>query len=207
MIFTILGLIALSSFPFIQGQADPVKVTVFYESLCPYSREFFVDQLAPTYESVGEIMLVETYAYGFETEIARPSGDGYTFSCQHGSDECYGNKLLACGQKYLEDHEVFLDFNFCIMTSDYPPSYGVQCSNQVGLSPDVLIGCANSTEGENLLHDVGVVQGQQDPEVNYVPWIIINDVHGTITEDEARANLKYLVCHTYEGELPEGCNT
>ncbi|RXG73040.1 Gamma-interferon-inducible-lysosomal thiol reductase [Armadillidium vulgare] len=208
LLFTILGLITVGSFPFIQGQtADPVKVTVFYESLCPYSIEFFVDQLTPTYKELSEIMVVETNAYGHETEVARPSGDGYEFVCQHGSDECYGNKILACGQKYLTDHEVFLDFNFCVMGASYPPSSAVNCSELVKISPDVITGCANSTEGENLLHEVGVYQGQQDPAVEYVPWVIINDIYSRITDTEARSNLKSLVCRTYEGELPEECNT
>ncbi|RXG73042.1 hypothetical protein Avbf_02820 [Armadillidium vulgare] len=119
-------------------------------------------------------MEVESYAYGFETEVARPSG-GYEFTCQHGPDECYGNKLLDCGLEHIEDHETFLNFSFCIMAAENPPSSGVECANQVSVSPDIIINCANSTEGENLLHDVGVSQSQLVPEVNYVPWIIIND--------------------------------
>ncbi|KAL7632414.1 UNVERIFIED_CONTAM: hypothetical protein RMT77_017268 [Armadillidium vulgare] len=205
MFSCVLGIFAIFCIQLIQGQtADPVRVTVYYESLCPDSIRFFTEQLEPTYGELCSIMEVESYAYGFETEVARPSG-GYEFTCQHGPDECYGNKLLDCGLEHIEDHETFLNFSFCVMAAEYPPSSGVECANQVSVSPDIIINCANSTEGENLLHDVGVSQSQLVPEVNYVPWIIINDEFTAVNLELAQINLKKLVCSTYQGEQPAEC--
>lgn len=36
--------------------------------------------------------------------------------------------------------------------------------------------CYNSVEGQQLLHDVGLIQETLDPQIYYVPWILINDV-------------------------------
>lgn len=56
-------------------------------------------------------------------DVADTEG-GYTFECQHGPDECYGNKVLACGQQYITNHNTFLEFNFCVMGAEDPPSSG-----------------------------------------------------------------------------------
>ncbi|MCL4143308.1 UNVERIFIED_CONTAM: hypothetical protein GTU68_005540 [Idotea baltica] len=188
-----------------QGQ-NPVKVTTFYESLCPDSIRFFTRQLEPTYNDLSDIMTVELHAYGKASDVQRPSGEGYIFTCQHGQEECYGNKVLGCGQQYITDHETYLDFAFCVMAADNPPSSGEACAAEVGVTYDPIVQCANSTEGENFLHDVGVIQSQLDPELYYVPWIIINDVFTEENLDAAQDDLKSLVCSTYEGDLPSSCS-
>lgn len=41
-----------------------MNLSVFYESLCPDSIRFFVNQLQPTYNELRSIMTVDTHAYG-----------------------------------------------------------------------------------------------------------------------------------------------
>lgn len=47
-----------------QAAADPVKVSVFYETLCPDSATFFTGQLYPVYQDLKDIMIVDLNAYG-----------------------------------------------------------------------------------------------------------------------------------------------
>lgn len=43
---------------------NPVRVTVFYECLCPDSRSFFLHHLVPAYEKAPELVDVEYVPYG-----------------------------------------------------------------------------------------------------------------------------------------------
>ena len=45
-------------------EAARVKVTLYYEHLCPYSVDFIKKQLEPTYRKIGNIMEIELHAYG-----------------------------------------------------------------------------------------------------------------------------------------------
>lgn len=42
----------------------PVKISTYYESLCPYSQDFIVNQLYPTYQLVPEIMVAKMVPFG-----------------------------------------------------------------------------------------------------------------------------------------------
>ena len=56
-------------------------------------------------------------------------GDGYSFECQHGPDECAGNIVIDCGQKYITDYDLFLEYNFCLMGVDDPYQQGQAVSS------------------------------------------------------------------------------
>lgn len=47
-----------------QAAAEPVKVSVYYETLCPDSRNFFIGQLYPVYQDLKDIMALDVNAYG-----------------------------------------------------------------------------------------------------------------------------------------------
>lgn len=50
----------------VQGQndSDKVKVSLYYEALCPDCRDFFHDQLWPAYSKLSAIMSVDLIPYG-----------------------------------------------------------------------------------------------------------------------------------------------
>lgn len=47
-----------------QAAAEPVKVSVYYETLCSDSRNFFIGQLYPVYQDLKDIMALDVNAYG-----------------------------------------------------------------------------------------------------------------------------------------------
>ncbi|KAG7167879.1 GILT-like 2, partial [Homarus americanus] len=162
------------------------------------------DQLTAAVSAIEEIMTVELTAYGFAT--ATPSGDGYKFECQHGADECYGNKIVACTKKYITSEKTFLDFTLCLMDEgSYPPINGKMCAEKMGFKWDPIKECVDSVEGQQLLYQEGVKQNRLSPAVDYIPWIIINDVFSRANLDEAQVDLIGLVCNTYTGTPPNGC--
>ena len=76
-------------------QEEKVSIQVYYETLCPDSIAFITQQLFPTYIKLGKYLNVEFKPYGFATSTPDDNG-GFTFSCQHGPNECNGNLYAAC---------------------------------------------------------------------------------------------------------------
>lgn len=96
-----------------------MKVSVYYETLCPDSIAFIRNQLWPAHGSVGEIMDIDLIPYGkaavrqllfclsafhqhaisFSVPFMQYEENGdnsVSFRCQHGSRECYGKLQKLC---------------------------------------------------------------------------------------------------------------
>ncbi|XP_063597950.1 gamma-interferon-inducible lysosomal thiol reductase-like [Penaeus indicus] len=183
-------------------EADPVRVMVYLETLCPDSINFVVNQLVPARDSLTDIMAVNITAYGFASD--QPSGDGYVFECQHGPGECKGNMIVACAKNYL-NHEAYVDFTLCLMSGFYPPIEGEKCAERVEVEWQPIDNCSQSVQGERLLHEAGLEQGLLDPRPDWMPWIILDDVFTQENQHDAQEDLLELVCRSYQGEKPEAC--
>ncbi|KAG0714860.1 Gamma-interferon-inducible lysosomal thiol reductase [Chionoecetes opilio] len=184
--------------------APPVKVHLYYETLCPYSIEFVIGQLYPTWTLLKDIMEVEMFPFGNANYEA--DGEGWSFRCQHGDDECRGNMIHACAKDHLKDINLEMDFMNCLLSADYPPNAGAKCAGEVGADWKPIEECVSSLEGQNLLHDVAVQQEQLKPQLYFVPWIIVNDVFSEDQVGECQTNLLSVVCDRYTGKKPESCN-
>ncbi|XP_023313133.1 gamma-interferon-inducible lysosomal thiol reductase-like, partial [Anoplophora glabripennis] len=49
------------------GLAQKIKISVYYETLCPYSVRFLVDQFNPAYQNLTDNMEVDLIPYGKAT--------------------------------------------------------------------------------------------------------------------------------------------
>ena len=98
---------------------------MYYESLCPYSRQFIREEVFPAYQALSDYFDVFFIAYGnadvsiqlssLHTRIsisAQTTGDmesGFSIECQHGERECVGNVVQACTVKYQPDMRTQVD--------------------------------------------------------------------------------------------------
>ncbi|KAK4297126.1 hypothetical protein Pmani_030430 [Petrolisthes manimaculis] len=189
----------------LQGQdtAPLVKTALYYESLCPYSIDYFVNQLYPTWTLLKEIMDVELYPFG--NASFEPNGDGWTFTCQHGDGECHGNMIHACAQAKFNDINVEMDFVNCLLSASYPPNAGATCAAAVGQDWAPIDECVNSLEGQTLLHDVAIKQQQLDPSLYFVPWILIDDTFSEAQVEACQTDMLSVVCERYTGPVPGPC--
>merc|ERR1719209_211367 len=170
-------LLLLAALAFAQAQ-DPVKVHLYYETLCPFGNAHYSQ-----------------------------SGNGWSFTCQHGSDECKGNMIHACAQNKFNDINLEMEFVNCMEGSNWPPNAGATCAAQVGADWAPIEDCINSVEGQNLLHAVALKQDQLSPSLYYVPWIVVNDFWSDDQVGACQTNLKKVVCDKYTGTKPAACNS
>lgn len=63
------------------------------------------------------------YSHSFQKSIQK--GNGVGFTCQHGPDECSGNKIHSCGLQEAQTQAQQVEFVTCQM------SYGSEASDLV----------------------------------------------------------------------------
>jgi len=175
---------------------NQVKLSVYYESLCPDSIRFLTTQLYPNWKYFGQdILNVELHPFGkanFTFDV-----NHWDFSCQHGPDECQGNKVQACILDQVKDPAEQIPLIYCIMASSDPPTAAAKCITSLGIkstTPEKIASCAGSDHGSELLHDIGVDTGNLEPPLDYVPWIIFNDVFSEKALVAAQNNLTWVIC-------------
>ncbi|XP_059085421.1 GILT-like protein 1 [Tigriopus californicus] len=187
--------------------ASKAKLGLYYESLCPDSQDFFQDQFIRTYESLGQYLDVYFNPFGHATYTQTSEG-GWTFECQHGPNECYGNLIQACILDRVQDQDIRSEVITCIMTStDQSTSWEETNKKCIDVVPELdyndIIGCQSSTEGENLLKNMGEITLSMEPPVSWVPWVIINEVYVEDDFDATQYQLKELLCEKYLSDVPE----
>ncbi|XP_022910307.1 GILT-like protein 1 [Onthophagus taurus] len=156
---------------------EPLKVSVFYESLCPDSIRFITQQLAPNYDALAEKIFVDFVPYGKATHEL--IDDKWHFECQHGENECYGNMMQACGLNETDDQATQVKFIDCVMSASYPASDASmeECAIASGISWDNMVECSKNGVGAKLLAAYGDRTHAVEPTITFVPTIIYNDVY------------------------------
>jgi len=186
----------------------PIKVELYYESLCPGCRNFITTMLYPAWEKLKDtgIMKVELYPYGNAHQTQNKNGT-WEFDCQHGDKECLGNILEVCVMKNLAwDSSLYLPVISCMEGADDPIESARGCVSALSkISYSAVKTCAQGSEGNQLEHDMGARTESLDPPHNYVPWIVVDGKHTDELQEAAQTNLVGLVCSLYQGQKPTVC--
>ncbi|KAI5745852.1 hypothetical protein M8J76_014761 [Diaphorina citri] len=185
----------------------PIKVSVYYEALCPDSRHFVLHQLVPVYEKGSRIMDYELVPYGkAKTEELVPPGNRYKFHCQHGSVECHANKIHACAIKNIENKATLLKYVACMINDNYEAEQiALDCSRQHNIDVNPILQCARGVEGEILLKTYGEMTYALTPKVSFIPTILING--NQYNQAHILKNLWGSVCALFpESSQPKECS-
>ncbi|XP_063390603.1 GILT-like protein 1 [Cydia fagiglandana] len=189
-----------------KSEDNKVKIALYYESLCPDSKRFITEQLAPVWRDFKGSVKVKLVPYGKSTHD-KVNGK-WQFNCHHGPDECYGNKVQACilKDKVLADTEK-MDLVICLMGQASPDKSLDTCLEKINkLSESTkLKQCASGTQGDNLLAGYGdKTDGVQRP-LAFVPTIVVNEKFSQENQDAAFTNLKSVICRVATGTKPSAC--
>uniref|UniRef100_A0A1B6D829 Gamma-interferon-inducible lysosomal thiol reductase n=1 Tax=Clastoptera arizonana TaxID=38151 RepID=A0A1B6D829_9HEMI len=188
----------------ILANEQKLVVTVFYESLCPDSKSFFVNHLLPSFLRAPNLFEIDLVPYGKASTQISSLGE-YKFDCQHGTVECEGNKIHACAISKVQDIGTRLKIVTCMIDDNYNPfEVGKKCSEKFGVNWSSIEECANGVEGNLILKHYGDRTLSLKPRASFIPTIMLNK-----SRDNQPAILKNLwkeICHYYpQGSVPV-CN-
>uniref|UniRef100_A0A1A8FJE9 Gamma-interferon-inducible lysosomal thiol reductase n=2 Tax=Nothobranchius korthausae TaxID=1143690 RepID=A0A1A8FJE9_9TELE len=175
--------------------ADPVQVSLYYESLCPGCRYFLTMELFPTWLLLHDYMSVTLVPFGNAQE--KPDGQKFTFQCQHGEQECLGNMMETC---LLNMTDMAFPIIYCMESSADVTGSLDSCIKLKApeLSTDKVMSCVKGDLGNQLMHQNAVKTKALNPPHNYVPWVTINGVHTEDLQTKAMNSLFTLVCDMYK---------
>merc|ERR1719233_2020015 len=185
-----------------------VKVEIFYEALCPDSKNFFVDTLEPVLSQFNRFISITLVPYG-KAKLTK-SSPPYKFSCQHGPVECQGNIYHNCVQKYIKNQSLRIMLTTCMFKkvfntlskekANWSKIVG-QCSEQLGLSSYLprIQDCASSLEGYELLHQAGVKTGTR----NFIPTMVllVEGEQVVLDNRELVKDMKSTICDSFYTRL------
>ena len=175
---------------------EKVNVSVYYETHCPDSKAFLLNQLIPLSRSAPELINIELYPYGKASHEG--SGKDLKFYCQHGPRECKGNTIQACALNQYPLDKV-LPFIECMEKAGLPDIASSSCATSNGLDNANITTCADNTEGKELLLKMAQATESLNPRAHFVPWININGVHTDANQNEALVDLLKVVCRNSKG--------
>ena len=182
--------------------ANPkVKVSLYYESLCPYSARYISEQLYPIYRWLGRRIELDYVPFGNAEMMYHPFNSSYTFNCQHGPDECKGNKIQGCLKHLFNDtdHDATLtqlQVVNCLMSGGAANlgqlAYCIKniIPVNVGLTYQKIVDCALGIEGDKILAEMGNTTMALKPQHEWVPWVTVDGEH----QPGAEKNLGEFLC-------------
>ena len=150
-----------------------VLVSVYYEALCPDSRNFIIKQLVPTFDSIEDYLELHLIPYGKAETIV--VNDDFVFKCQHGETECEANIIHACSIDKIKDSRKQLELVACMIRNNmHPPSILKSCAGEMS-EYKAILNCSQSSEGRKLLSKYGELTKSLRPKVNFIPTITLDN--------------------------------
>jgi len=189
-----------------QQDAPRVKLSLYYETLCPGCQMFIGQQVGPAYKQIGNIMDIEFVPYGNAHETH--DGTKWVFQCQHGEQECVGNVITTCSMDILKNFTTYFPFILCMETApgmDYA-KVGPECAQKLSIDFAPIDACYKGTQGNQLEHQMALKTEALNPPHKYTPWIVINGKHTETLQQRAQRNLVEVICETYTGTKPDACS-
>lgn len=189
-------------------EVQPVMLELYFESLCPGCRHFITTMLYPTWKKFldTKILKIQLYPYGNAHEKKNATTGLWDYTCQHGPEECVGNLIENCIQKYtMNDPMKYFPIFYCMESADNPITAAEMCVTKAGLKWSDVNTCANGKEGNTLMHNSAMMTDKLNPPHKYVPWVVVNGEHTESLQQEAQDNLPKLLCDTYKGTKPVQC--
>nr|XP_043612177.1 gamma-interferon-responsive lysosomal thiol protein-like [Erigeron canadensis] len=179
---------------------EKVKLTVYYEALCPSCEDFVVNYLYKIFEN-GLISIVDLKLSPYGN--AKVGSDG-TIVCQHGEWECALNTVEACAVHAWPDVNDHFPFIYCVESLNYEGKYTEweTCFDKLNLDSKPITDCYSRGIGHKLeLQYADEIKALEPPHA-YVPWVVVN---GQPLYDEYTDFISY-ICKAYKGtNVPQAC--
>jgi len=173
------------------------NIEVYFESLCGGCEDFIGASFKRFYNTQGHENLAKISFYPYGNANEQKQGSKWTWSCQHGEEECLGNLVETCAMNKMDD-EHFKGFLICLKENNEKFSFNFNktaafCEKDPVLLKAVM-DCTTSDEGNALQHEVAVKTDALQPSHQWVPWVIVDGVHDSATETLILDDLLNYLC-------------
>lgn len=199
-----------------------LNLTVFYNSRCNRSAQFFSSQLLPVWRKFKHYIGLELVPFGNSTLIEHPIDPfenwySFEFTSQFGPEDCLSNKLHACVLMYpkellkiakpqtdlkksiLQAHVILLS---CLMSYENQLEALQKCAYEYHPSEiKQLQECVRTSEGSYYLAEHGRRTSKYFPHIRDFPFIAINNTNRIHFTRKAMTDLEYVIC----AHLPKLC--
>ena len=103
---------------------------------------------------------------------------------------------------YPEDHFKYINCTMARFTQTNMLGAMSECASLYPqLNSDKMIDCANGPAGTQLLLSMGLYSKIRQKDLNWVPWIVINDVHTKDMQTNAENDLVTYLCQNFYESL------
>jgi interferon gamma-inducible protein 30 len=182
-----------------------LEIDIFYESLCPFSNQFISETIHEFMEIPNFRKFVKINFHPFGKAKDKTVNLNFKFECQHGENECFGNKIQLCALKKLNE-ENGMNFVICFMTAI--PQLGEDMSSALyACVPKKLYKeiqeCSYGEEGNLLMHQ----EAKISPDLDHVPAIVVNGKYDTDVENDIRFSLRDYFCKIGQNMQLKECKT
>jgi len=151
------------------------------------------------------------YPYGNANEKQSTPTSEWTFSCQHGEDECDGNMVETCFVNLAGfDQNKFMDFVLAYEEAldkssrdPYTTAKTVYDAGTYSVSWDDLNACMGTsganggTNGNAWEHQMAL--WTKAAQHQYTPWLTLNGKHTTTIQDACQDDTLACTCQAYGG--------
>uniref|UniRef100_A0A182XN89 Gamma-interferon-inducible lysosomal thiol reductase n=1 Tax=Anopheles quadriannulatus TaxID=34691 RepID=A0A182XN89_ANOQN len=152
----------------------PVLVVVYYEALCPDSKNFVLHQLQPAFDRAPELMDIEFVPFGKASWTTKSDGS-LEFDCQHGPIECEGNTIHACVVEAVREPRTRLAMVACMIQNNIMPrDIFYRCAKEHGVEIESIKKCYDSPHGAELLKVHGEATHALRPAVSFIPTVTLD---------------------------------
>mmetsp|Transcript_20070 Transcript_20070/g.28261 ORF Transcript_20070/g.28261 Transcript_20070/m.28261 type:complete len:142 (+) Transcript_20070:209-634(+) len=126
---------------------------------------------------------------------------GGKVSCQHGEEECEGNRWEQCAIAHYPDASEYFPFYYCMESEgDNMLSHVKDCAAKANMDYDTLSTCYNSEESDDLQKKAAEMTPSDH---QYVPWVLVNGEKSPSDGDQILEE----VCNAYKGTPPKACSS
>ncbi|XP_066150535.1 GILT-like protein 1 [Euwallacea fornicatus] len=169
--------------------SNSVKVSLYYETLCPDCMNFIKNQLHLNYKLFGrDLVQLELIPYGNAKENGPKN-----FTCQHGPNECYGNEVEGCviNSESIDTSESFVSCSEDLQNTSLKANLK-HCAEKNHIKWEGIEECLSSGKALDIMADNG--SKTRKLALKWVPTIVFNDKFSAQESNEAQNDLKGVIC-------------
>lgn len=113
-----------------------------------------------------------------EVPYGNAQGTPPNVQCQHGDDECKGNRYECCSIQLYPNATQWYPFVRCMENAGDSMLQEVQqCASKASLSYSKIQSCFSGPEGDTCITNAAKATNNLNPPHQYTPWVTVNGKH------------------------------